>query len=228
MVGGGIVPLVVLMALPLDIASLTTCFLEAIVNEEGEFFKKDFEFLGERSWVYGLSSHRKHQFVVEIFHRDRSKSQSAPQMREESGECVNKSNAQCRYGETHDFLSENSNREKITERKRRFHYNSQVTRIIGNSLVCLSVTIDWKRRRTNNPFFCWRKMSTYTELSAWRWMGCWLDLHNCTIDTWWFIVTVVIIDTGLWESHAGNLIAVHNCSRWEVLHFMNMGEKGEA
>ena len=42
-------PRAVPMALPLDVASLTTCFLEAIVNEEGDFFKEGFEFLGERS-----------------------------------------------------------------------------------------------------------------------------------------------------------------------------------
>jgi len=108
------------------------------------------------------------------------------------------------------FLRENSNREKITRRSRRFHYDSQVTKNTENLLVCHG-TINSIGR--GPPLLAGEEC--LFVLSYWHgggWYGC--DLWNWTIFTNGFAVTTMIISVELLGLHAKNLANIHNHPRW--------------
>ena len=136
-VGEEIVPLAVLMSLSLDVAPLTACYLRAIVNEEEvflgiflDFYVRDLECrditLNKSTilwWKFSAATDRS----VDPHHKQQRGSEV----------CVSENKTQHKKERHARLLRGNPKREKHPRMGKRFHYNSQVIRIIDKLLVCL-------------------------------------------------------------------------------------------
>jgi len=65
-------------------------------------------------------------------------------------------------------------------------------------------------------------ISGQTSVHGGGWYGC--DPRNRMICMCKFVVTVVIVGTGLLRLHAEKSVFIHNCLGWRAFHVMNVWE----
>ena len=113
---------------------------------------------------------------------------------------------------------------KTTLRRRRIHYNSQVTRI--TEIICQCQVLGLTgRKKIQNFSLLLRRRYIYAWLISMPesgWYG--RDHRNRMICICWFVITAVITSAWLLGLHVKKSASIHNYLRWRALLVMNAGK----